>query len=43
VLDAQSEYATAFGRPDGGRCRVKSRFTGDTNSAPSSATETFRC
>ena len=43
VLDAQSEYATAFGRPDGGRCRVKSGFAGDADYAPSSATETFRC
>jgi hypothetical protein len=43
VLDAESEYSTAFGRPDGGRCRVKSKFTGGTESMPSSASETFRC
>ena len=42
-LSATSSYATAFGRPARGTCRVTARFPGDADSFPSSRRVQFSC
>jgi large repetitive protein len=39
----ESKYSTRFNRPRSGKCRVVSRFGGNTSHAPSTAKRTFDC
>ena len=43
VLDLEGEYRTAFRRLGSGRCRITSRFPGNAEAQPSSATKSFVC
>jgi hypothetical protein len=38
-----SRFSTSFKRPNGGTCKVKARFPGDTDTFPSTAQKTFQC
>ena len=42
-LSATSRYATGFGRPGPGRCKMTAKFPGDGDHAPSTAKKTFTC
>jgi hypothetical protein len=43
LLSSLSRYATSFGRPSPGSCKVTARFGGDADHLPSAKTVFFRC
>jgi len=38
-----SRYATRFGRPKAGRCKIVAAYLGDAKFSPSTAVRLFRC
>jgi M6 family metalloprotease-like protein len=43
TLSSSSRYAKSFARPDGGRCKITTKFASDGEHLGSKATKQFRC